>query len=61
MGRSTLPPTKAGVPPLFLACENKASLDIIWRLVQHSPELFQAKKSNENCALSRPKKRRDLN
>jgi ankyrin repeat protein len=40
MGCATLPPTKAGVPPLLKACENDVELNVIWKLVQHSPELF---------------------
>jgi ankyrin repeat protein len=59
MNLATLPPTKAGVHPLLKACENDAVLDVIWKLVQHSPELFHVQISNEMPACS-PFKRRKI-
>jgi hypothetical protein len=61
MGLATLPHTKAGVHPLLKACEYNKVLDIIWKLVQHSPELFQVKHISGKCTQSPPKKRRVSN
>lgn len=36
----TLPPTRDGVPPLLLACEQNVALNVVHFLVQHSLELF---------------------
>ena len=38
---TTMPFTKAGDPPLFLASRTAADLDVIYCLVKHSLELFE--------------------
>lgn len=38
--RSTLPLTKNGTHPLFLACEHNEKLDVVWELFFHSLELL---------------------
>jgi ankyrin repeat protein len=43
---SSLPYTKDLVPPLFLACERNASLDVIFLLAQNSAELFSNSESS---------------
>lgn len=58
MAFATLPPTKAGVHPLLKACEYNKVLDIIWKLVQHSPELFQVRDDRVQRSESSSKKRR---
>lgn len=63
MDGPNLPPTKNGTHPLFLACENNQGLDVLWKLVQHSQELFTGSislNSNPNLkqGLSSSRKKR---
>jgi ankyrin repeat protein len=58
MGLATLPLTQTGIHPLLMVCENNDSLDIILKLVQHTPELFQVKPADYECTPSPFKKRR---
>jgi len=63
---SLLPSTKDGVSALFLACEQGASLDVIFTLVQYSQEMFSGdmfsgrsnKKSRLACSESLRGRRR---